>query len=100
PGAQTIGHIAEVQVESALAFADWLSLPAVIDHNASLVAAHLTRIGIEHVIHHDQLPLLNRVEYVHPSLPLVSVIVTTKDQLSALERCLDSLFSNTTYLNY
>ncbi|MEE4180598.1 glycosyltransferase [Pseudomonas viridiflava] len=100
PGAQTIGHIAEVQVESALAFADWLSLPAVIDHNASLVAAHLTRIGIEHVIHHDQLPLLNRIEYVHPSLPLVSVIVTTKDQLSALERCLDSLFSNTTYLNY
>ncbi|WP_122815471.1 glycosyltransferase family 2 protein, partial [Pseudomonas viridiflava] len=49
---------------------------------------------------HDQLPLLNRIEYVHPSLPLVSVIVTTKDQLSALERCLDSLFSNTTYLNY
>ncbi|WP_163019850.1 hypothetical protein, partial [Pseudomonas viridiflava] len=30
PGLQTIEHIAEVQVVSVLAFADWLSLPEVI----------------------------------------------------------------------
>lgn len=99
-GPQTIEHIAEVQVESRLAFADWLSLPQVIERNESLVSAHLTRIGREHVIHHDHLPLLNRVEYLHPSLPLVSIIITAKDQLTALERCLDSLLSNTSYPHY
>lgn len=99
-GPQSIEHIAEVQVESRLAFADWLSLPGVIKHSEPLIAAHLSRIGREHMIHHDQLPLLNRIEYVHPSLPLVSIIITARDQLGALERCIDSLLSNTTYPNY
>ncbi|RMV73482.1 Glycosyl transferase, group 2 protein [Pseudomonas caricapapayae] len=99
-GPQTIEHIAEVQVESTLTFAEWLSLPRVIEHNESVVSAHLTRIGREHVIHHDQLPLLNRIEYVHAGSPLVSVIITTRDQLAALERCVDSLLSNTSYPHY
>uniref|UniRef100_UPI001F11BE0D glycosyltransferase family 2 protein n=1 Tax=Pseudomonas viridiflava TaxID=33069 RepID=UPI001F11BE0D len=32
--------------------------------------------------------------------PLVSIIITTHDRLAALERCVDSLLSNTPYLNY
>ncbi|WP_024678171.1 glycosyltransferase [Pseudomonas syringae] len=99
-GPQAIEHIAEVQVESTLTFAQWLSLPQVIEHNESVVSAHLSRIGREHVIHHDQLPLLNRIEYRHAASPLVSVIITTRDQLAALERCVESLLSNTTYPHY
>jgi len=99
-GPQAIEHIAEVQVESTLAFALWLSLPKVIEHNESVVSAHLTRIGRDHVIHHDQLPLINRIEYLHADRPLVSIIITTTDQLVALERCIDSLLSKSTYLNY
>ncbi|WP_038818477.1 glycosyltransferase, partial [Pseudomonas syringae] len=99
-GPQAIEHIAEVQIESTLTFAQWLSLPQVIEHNESVVSAHLSRIGREHVIHHDQLPLLNRIEYRHAASPLVSVIITTRDQLAALERCVESLLSNTTYLHY
>lgn len=99
-GPQTIEHIAEVQVESQLAFAQWLSLPEVIAQNAPVVAAHLQRIGRPHVIHQDQVPLINRVQYVHDEQPLVSIIVTTRDQLTALERCVDSLLSKTSYLNY
>ncbi|QXG39482.1 glycosyltransferase [Pseudomonas viridiflava] len=100
PGAAAIGHIAEIQVESTFTFAQWLSLPEVAQHNDRMVSAHLQRIGLEHVIHHDQSPLLNRIEYVHGSTPLVSIIITVKDQLAALERCVDSLFSNTSYPHY
>ena len=99
-GPQTIEHIAEVLVESSLEFADWLSLPQVINQSEPLVAAHLQRIGVEHVISHDQLALLNRIRYIHPTQPLVSIIISTQDQLAALERCVDSLFSKTAYLNY
>lgn len=99
-GPQTIEHIAEIQVESRLSLAHWLSLPEVIERSEPLVSAHLTRIGRDHVIHHDEMPLLNRIEYLHPDRPAVSVIITTHDQLAALERCVDSLLSKTTYLNY
>ncbi|GFM69370.1 glycosyl transferase family 2 [Pseudomonas cichorii] len=99
-GPQTIEHIAEVQVESSLSFAQWLSLPAVIERSEPLVSAHLQRIGMAHVIHHDQLPLLNRIEYLHASSPLVSIIISTRDQLTDLERCLDSLLSKTRYPHY
>ena len=99
-GPQTIEHIAEVQVESRLAFAQWLSLPEVVEQNAPVVAAHLERIGRPHVIHKDQSPLINRVQYLHDEQPLVSIIVSTKDQLAALERCVDSLLSKTAYPHY
>jgi glycosyltransferase involved in cell wall biosynthesis len=99
-GPQTIEHIPEVQVESTLAYAEWLSMPQVMQGSEALVAAHLQRIGVEHVIHHDELPLLNRIEYVHPAQPLVSIIITTHDQLASLERCLDTLLSKTSYPFY
>jgi GT2 family glycosyltransferase/glycosyltransferase involved in cell wall biosynthesis len=99
-GTQAVEHIAEVLVESSLSFSDWLSLPEVIEQSEPVLAAHLQRLGVEHVVHHDQLPLLNRVEYLHTGLPLVSIIITIKDQLSALERCLDNLLSKTAYVNY
>lgn len=99
-GPQTIEHIAEVQVESRFAFADWLSLPAVIEASERLVNTHLQRIGVEHLIHHDHMPLLNRIEYVHDARPMVSILICVKDQLMALERCIDSLLSKTAYLNY
>jgi glycosyltransferase involved in cell wall biosynthesis len=99
-GPQTIEHIAEVQVESQLTFGQWLSLPEVVEQNAPVVAAHLQRIGRPHAIHKDQQPLINRVEYLHDEQPLVSIIISTKDQLDALERCVDSLLSKTVYLNY
>ncbi|MCI8210552.1 glycosyl transferase family 2 [Pseudomonas sp. S25] len=99
-GTQAIEHIAELQVESHLSYSHWLSLPEVVEQSEPILSAHLQRIGVEHVIHHGQLPLLNRVEYLHPERPLVSIIISVKDQLAALERCVDSLFSKTAYVNY
>ncbi|WP_109511859.1 glycosyltransferase [Pseudomonas ovata] len=99
-GPQAVEHIAEVLVESSLAFADWLSLPAVIQASEPLTAGHLQRMGVPHVIHHDDGLLLNRVQYQHGTQPLVTIVIIVRDHLNALERCLDSLLSKTTYPRY
>lgn len=100
-GPDVIGHIAEVQVESAFTFAQWLSLPEVIEQNAELISRHLQRIGVAHVLHPGALlKLIPRIEYQYPERPLVSIIISVHDDLSALERCVNSLISATAYARY
>ncbi|WP_237887030.1 glycosyltransferase [Pseudomonas sp. PGPR40] len=99
-GPQTIEHIAEIQVESSLAFADWLSLPEVIENNAGMVGAHLNRIGVAHAVRHEELPLINRIDYRHEARPLVSIIIQTGDSLYALQRCTEGLIERTAYTQY
>ncbi|MFJ2488644.1 glycosyltransferase [Pseudomonas sp. NPDC087639] len=99
-GPQTIEHIAEIQVESSLTYAQWLSLPEVIDHNAAMVGAHLQRIGVDYSIRHEEMPLINRVDYHHAENPLVSIIIRAGDSLHALQRCTESLIEHTAYSRY
>ena len=99
-GPQIIEHIAEIQVESVLSFAQWLSWPEVIENNAAMVSAHLDRIGMAHEIRQDTLPLINRIDYRHSTRPLVSIILRTGDSLAALQRCTESLIERTAYTHY
>ena len=99
-GPQAIEHIAEIQVESSLAFADWLSLPEVIERNAGMVGAHLDRIGAPHRIRHEALPLINRIDYLHAARPLVSIIIQAGGSLYALQRCTEGLIERTAYTQY
>ncbi|MFK3791314.1 glycosyltransferase [Pseudomonas piscis] len=99
-GPQTIEHIAEIQLEAGLSFAQWLSSPRVIESSEGLVAAHLQRIGVEYRIRHDDLPLLNRIDYLHGARPLVSIIITCGDCLPVLQQCVESLIEQTAYNHY
>lgn len=100
-GPQAIEHIAEVLVESTLTFAQWLSSPEVVDLNPRLISAHLQRIGVGHRLHPGPLlPLVPRIEYVHAERPRVSIIISIRDELNALENCINSLLSITAYINY
>ncbi|MGE8190085.1 glycosyltransferase [Pseudomonas sp. NPDC086278] len=99
-GLHTIEHIAEIQVESTLTFADWCSLPEVIEGSEALVSAHLSRIGLEHRIRSEELPLLKRIDYLHAHRPLVSIIIAAGTSLAALQRCTESLIEQTTYTEY
>ncbi|MEN2396197.1 glycosyltransferase [Pseudomonas halotolerans] len=99
-GPQTIEHIAEIQVESTLSFAQWLSWPEVIEGNAPMVGAHLERIGAPHEIRQGVLPLINRIDYRYDIRPLVSIILRTGDSLVALQRCCESLIERTAYTHY
>ncbi|WP_449434272.1 glycosyltransferase [Pseudomonas putida] len=99
-GPQVVEHIAEMQVQSAFCFTQWLSLDGVIRQSPRVVAAHLDRLGTAHRIHHDQLPLLNRVEYLHDAQPLVSILVSCGRDLLALQQCVMSIMERTAYPRY
>ncbi|WKV97687.1 glycosyltransferase [Pseudomonas sp. H22_DOA] len=99
-GTQVVGHLAEIAIESTFDLAKWLSLPEVTENNARLLATHLDRLGIAHDMRRGSGELLNRVDYRHVNRPLVSIIISTRDQISALQRCVESLLEKTAYSEY
>lgn len=99
-GPQAIEHIAEILLESSFALSQWLSLPEVVEQNPLVLAAHLQRMGIAHEIRCGSLPLLNRIDYLHATRPLVSIIISSRDQLAVLQRCVESLLEKTAYNEY
>lgn len=99
-GTQAVGHIAEVLLESALDLSGWLARPDVVENSQRLLEAHLQRLGIAHAIRSGSSELLNRVDYQHEDRPLVSIIIVTKDQTAALQRCIESLLEKTAYCHY
>lgn len=99
-GLQAVEHIAQIQLESRLSFAQWLSLEAVVEQNAQLVSAHLQRLGVEHRIRHDEMALINRVDYLHGQRPLVSIIIAVGDDLPALQACVEGILTLTAYTHY
>lgn len=99
-GPQVVEHIAEIQLESSFSFAQWLSLEQVVEQSPLILSRHLQRLGVEHSIRHDDLSLLNRVDYQHDERPLVSIILTASDDLSALQNCIEELVKHTAYTHY
>ncbi|WP_347929313.1 glycosyltransferase [Pseudomonas helvetica] len=99
-GVEVVEHIAEVMLESTLGLAQWLALPDVIELNPQVLEAHLQRLNIAHEIRQGSFTLLNRVDYLHAERPLVSIIIVCKDQLSVLQRCVESLLEKTAYSEY
>ncbi|MCR4277980.1 MAG: glycosyltransferase family 2 protein [Candidatus Berkelbacteria bacterium] len=65
------------------------------------IAEHLDRLGIKGRILQGPLFGTCRVVYELPNkLPLVSIIIPTKDQAELLKHCLDSIINRSTYSNY
>ncbi len=65
------------------------------------ISDHLRRNGIDaRVVEHPNLPLWQRVILPLPSpMPLVSVIVPTRDKVAYLKPCLDGVLNRTDYPN-
>ncbi|NWA10359.1 glycosyltransferase [Pseudomonas gingeri] len=99
-GTRAVEHIAEIQLESAFSLSRWLSLPELVELNPYVVQAHLERLGVEHEVRPGEGRLLNRIDYHYPSRPLVSIIIVSKDQCAALQRCVESLLEKTLYTEY
>ncbi|MBC3209529.1 glycosyltransferase [Pseudomonas sp. SWRI111] len=99
-GTQVVGHVAEVLMESPFDLSRWLAEPGVIEQNPRVLQAHLQRLGIEHEIRRGSCELLNRVDYRHARRPLVSIIVVTRDQTAALQRCVETVLEKTVYTEY
>lgn len=99
-GPQVVEHIAEIQLQSTCGFAQWLSRDAVVGQSERVLAAHLQRLGVAHRIRHDDLALINRVDYLHGNQPLVSIVVVANDDLQALQCCVQSVIEHTAYPHY
>nr|WP_312623114.1 glycosyltransferase [Pseudomonas juntendi] len=99
-GPQVVGHIAEIQVHSVFGFAQWMSQTSVIAQSERVVHEHLDRLGIAHLIRHDDLPMLNRIDYQHAHQPLVTLMVSCDQNLGLLQRCVMSVLERTTYSRY
>jgi glycosyltransferase involved in cell wall biosynthesis len=99
-GVQAVEHIDEILVESRFGFAQWLASPHVVEQNPVVLQAHLQRLAIPSQIREGSIELINRVDYLHPRRPLVSIIIAGKDQLGAMQRCVDSLLDKTAYSEY
>ncbi|RON49147.1 glycosyl transferase family 2 [Pseudomonas frederiksbergensis] len=99
-GTQVVGHIAEVLVESTFDLAKWLAHPDVVDNSPLLLDAHLQRLGVAYENRSASGELINRVDYQHGVRPLVSIIIASKDQAVAVQRCVESLLEKTVYSDY
>ena len=100
-GDVVVGHLSEVAVESQFPLSQWLALPDVAEQNVQVVRAHLQRCAIKHEIKRGENPgLINRICYSHADQPLVSIVIIVKDQLAALQRCVESLVGKTAYNRY
>ncbi|QXH45492.1 glycosyltransferase [Pseudomonas xanthosomatis] len=98
-GPQVIEHIPEVLGESTFGYAAWLSSAAVIEENPQLLKAHLERLGVTYQLRNSD-GLINQVRYLHAAQPLVTLVISVRDQLPALERCLESVLEKTAYPHY
>jgi len=98
-GPQVIEHICEVLVESSFGYAAWLSSAAVVEENRQLLDAHLKRLGVAYQLRNSD-GAINQVRYLHATQPRVSLVISVRDQLPALERCLESVLEKTAYANY
>ena len=99
-GADCIGHIAEIVLESRLTYPQWLATAQVREQDGRVVQAHLSRLNVPSELRHDTAMLGNRIDYLHDDQPLVSIIVVLKDQLAALQRCVETVLERTTYGHY
>jgi len=99
-GTNNVGHVADVLLH--------IPKVPVSDEEASfldrqgrqIVEAHLRRNGDDAEVLGGFLPNTYRVVYKQADLPLVSIIIPSKDRLELLEPCIDSLLGKTLYPNF
>jgi GT2 family glycosyltransferase len=99
-GLPAIGHLDDVIYHAALPFAVWLTTPAVGDGVAPTLSAHLDRLGVAHRLHVGSFDSAQRIEYLHPDRPLVSIVIPVCNQFALLNVLIESLFSTTNYPAY
>jgi glycosyltransferase involved in cell wall biosynthesis len=105
-GAQKIVHIPKVLYHwRAISGSTALNINEkyyATDSGRRVIAEHLVRSGRGgSVSEAPEAPSMNRVRYPLPeNLPLVSIIIPTRDRADLLEMCLNSLFKKTIYENY
>ncbi len=101
-GETAIGHIPEVLYHRLQGSGHTRkSVPEVLATAQAALQVHFKRLGIAAEVHPGPFPPSFRVRWPLPEQrPLVSIIIPTRDQLSMLQRCVESLIEKTRYPAY
>ncbi|MEH6370822.1 glycosyltransferase [Pectobacterium carotovorum] len=99
-GPQALGHVPEVLVYTQQALFDWLRDGEVSNNYSHIVQRHLTRCNIDAHISADIKKGICQIHYQHVDKPLVSIIIPTRDHLSVISRCIETLMEHTQYPYY
>lgn len=102
--AKKICHIPEILYHWRTHQASTADNPAskmyAFDAGKRAIEAHLERQGVKGIVSHTKDLGFYQVEYPVQGNPLVSILIPNKDQKESLKKCLDSVFTKTTYTNY
>lgn len=75
--------------------------PHDADVEIRAIRAHLDRLGISATVAPSRISNAYSVEYAVPeSMPLVSIVIPTKDHVEILRRCIGSIFEKSSYHNF
>ena len=99
---KVIGHVARVLYHrGARSGTDKVSVETIVHSGRLALAAHLDRCGEPAEVEFGPAPATYRPVYALPDeLPLVSVIIPTKNQFGYLRQCVDTLLEKTDYPNF
>lgn len=92
-GRQVVGHIAD----PLLHYPDDHSHPLAEHAARAALEDHLARNRITAAIEPGYAPLTRHLVYRHQAVPLVSIIVSGRDDFGFLKPCVDSVFGRTEY---
>jgi len=102
--AETIHHVPEVlyrwrsHKESTASGMD--SKSYALEAGRKAIEAHYKRVGIEADVTLTKIPGTYRSKYKVIGEPLVSILIPSKDHISDLDKCVNSIFERSTYKNY
>ena len=74
--------------------------PYVIDAAKKAIQDHLGRVGLKGEVLDSCVPSMYRIRYEIKGTPLVSIIIPNYEHLEDLQKCLDSIYTKTTYTNF
>lgn len=74
--------------------------PYVVNAAEKALAAHIKRLGLKGTVKESYAPTTYKIDYEINGEPLVSIVIPNKDHINDLEKCLNSIFTLSTYKNY
>ena len=103
-GAKQICHIPRVlyywRVHAGSTSGGVGAKPYVTQASIAAIDAHLARTGVSGKAREGMFPSTYKVDYTISSEPLVSILIPNKDHVDDLARCLDSIYSKTTWTSF
>lgn len=74
--------------------------PYIIESAHKALAAHLERVGLSGEVLDGVAPSIYRINYDIKGEPLISILIPNKDHIDDLKKCIDSIYSTSTYSNF